>query len=77
MATNLDITQVAPKYLKVGTIGAGGGVSTPLWECTLTRKSATSSYGPYTVRFTQEGSTPARRPCNHVQCQADICPMGN
>jgi len=76
--TNLDITQVAPKYFEVGTISAGGGVSTPSWELTLTRKAATSSYGPYTVRFTQEGfDTSTSDPSIMSSATADICPMGN
>jgi hypothetical protein len=79
-STNLDITQVAPKYFDVGTLMAtAGSGGTPSWELTLARKSATSSYGAYTVRFTQDGfdaSTGVRTAIMNT-ATAEICPMGN
>jgi prepilin-type N-terminal cleavage/methylation domain-containing protein len=52
----LDITQTEPKYFDVGSMLAGQtGSGTPTWSLTLSRKSSTSSYGTYTVQFTQEG----------------------
>jgi prepilin-type N-terminal cleavage/methylation domain-containing protein len=79
-STNLDITQVAPKYFDVGTLMAtAGNGGTPSWELTLTRKSATSSYGAYTVRFTQAGFDTATTPSTAIMNTAtvEICPMGN
>ncbi len=51
----LDINQNLPKYFDI-TGGITEDHSTggsPTWSCTLTRKE--SSYGPYTVHFTQAG----------------------
>jgi prepilin-type N-terminal cleavage/methylation domain-containing protein len=79
-STNLDITQVAPKYFDVGTLMAtAGNGGTPTWELTLTRKSATSSYGAYTVRFTQAGFDTATTSSSAIMNTAtvEICPMGN
>jgi prepilin-type N-terminal cleavage/methylation domain-containing protein len=79
-STNLDITQVAPKYFDVGTLMAtAGNGGTPSWELTLARKSATSSYGAYTVRFTQQGFDTTTTPSTAIMNTAtvEICPMGN
>ena len=75
---SLDINQVAPKYFDVGTIKASHSVaSSPSWELTLTRKTATSSYGGYTVRFTQNGfDTATTSPSIMFTDTAEICPMG-
>ncbi len=52
--TQLDITQTTPKYFTVGSITATTPASgAPTWTLTLTRIAATSSYGGYTVIFTQ------------------------
>ena len=78
-STNLDINQVAPKYFDVGTVVADhSAASSPSWELTLTRKSATSSYGGYTVRFTQAGfdTTATGSTIMDTNCK-EICPMGN
>jgi len=77
--TDLDINQVAPKYFEVGTISADHSVAgSPTWELTLTRKSSTSSYGPYEVRFTQEGfDTGTDGTKIMATATAEICPMGN
>jgi len=78
VSTNLDITQVPPKYFDIGTLSAGGTTSVPSWELTLIRKAATSSYGAYTVRFTQQGfDTSTTTPAIMSSPTADICPMGN
>ena len=71
---SLDITQTPPKYFTVGTITAtnpGGG--TPTWTLTLTRISATSSYGGYTVVFTQDGFDTTG---STIIAQSGINPMG-
>jgi prepilin-type N-terminal cleavage/methylation domain-containing protein len=55
--SKLDITLQAPKYFTTaGTITAGivaGGA--PSWTMTLTRIATTSSYGGYTVVYTEAG----------------------
>jgi prepilin-type N-terminal cleavage/methylation domain-containing protein len=79
-STALDINQVAPKYFDVGTvIACHTNAATPSWELTLTRKSATSSYGGYTVRFTQQGFDTTTTPSTAIMNTAtsEICPMGN
>ena len=78
-STALDITQVAPHYFTVGTLMQDNSVpSSPTWELTLTRISATSSYGGYTVRFTQLGfdTNASTSTINSGSC-LEICPMGN
>jgi type IV pilus assembly protein PilA len=70
----LDITQSSPKYFTVGTISTtntGGGNST--WTLTLSRVAATSSYGAYTVTFTNDGYDSAN---STISAQSDINPMG-
>ncbi len=70
---NLDITQSTPKYFTVGTIDAenpGGG--SPTWTLTLTRISSTSSYGPYTVTFTNDGFSSS----SGITSYSQINPMG-
>ena len=55
-ATKLDITQSTPKYFDldaINTTPASDG--SPTWDMTLTRKAASSSYGAYTVKFTNDG----------------------
>jgi prepilin-type N-terminal cleavage/methylation domain-containing protein len=64
--SDLDINQSSLKYFKEddGTTDVTGATvidapavtgGTPTWKLTLKRDGATSSYGPYTVVFTQEG----------------------
>jgi prepilin-type N-terminal cleavage/methylation domain-containing protein len=55
--TLLDIKQAAPKNFDNPTTVITSNVAAdgPKWKLTLTRNSATSSYGPYTVCFTQNG----------------------
>ena len=79
-STNLDITQVDPKYFDVGTLMAtAGSGGSPSWELTLARKLSTSSYGAYTVRFTQQGFDTSTTPSTAIMNTAtvEICPMGN
>jgi type IV pilus assembly protein PilA len=73
----LDITQTAPKYFD-GSISditeQHSSAGHPTWSLTLTRKSS-SSYGTYTVAFTQDGfdtSTSGSTILNYP----DINPMG-
>jgi type IV pilus assembly protein PilA len=52
----LDITQAAPKYFDTPTTMITSNVAgVPKWKLTLTRNSATSSWGAYTVVFSQNG----------------------
>jgi prepilin-type N-terminal cleavage/methylation domain-containing protein len=52
----LDIVQVAPKnFDQPTTIITSSAAGVPKWKLTLTRTLATSSYGAYTVCFTQNG----------------------
>ena len=56
--SKLDIVQAAPKNFGNPTTIATTNPSTggaPTWSLTLTRNSATSSYGMYTVVFTHNG----------------------
>jgi prepilin-type N-terminal cleavage/methylation domain-containing protein len=79
-STNLDINQVAPKYFSVGTISADHttNTGTPSWALTLTRLSATSSYGGYTVTFTQAGFDTTSTGSTIMETETkEICPMGN
>ncbi len=79
-STALDINQVDPKYFDVGDDyrRSHRQTGTPSWELTLTRKSATSSYGPYTVRFTQSGfDTDSSGSTIMSDACKEICPMGN
>jgi type IV pilus assembly protein PilA len=78
-SANLDINQVAPKYFNVGSVGEGHTQNnSPSWELVLTRKSETSSYGGYTVRFTQEGfDTAAANSTIMATDTVEICPMGS
>ena len=78
-STSLDINQVPPKYFDVGTVIAShANAASPSWELTLTRKSATSSYGAYLVRFTQTGfDTQTSGTYIMSTATSEICPMGN
>jgi prepilin-type N-terminal cleavage/methylation domain-containing protein len=71
--TTLDISIPAPKYFTTaGSITAVQDASgNPAWTYTLTRDVSSSSYGAYTVIFTQNGfdSTNSTIP-------ATISPMG-
>jgi prepilin-type N-terminal cleavage/methylation domain-containing protein len=72
--TALDITQATPKYFTVGTMTATqktDGTST--WDLTLTRISASSSYGAYTVKFTEAGYDTA----SGINSITDINPLGS
>jgi prepilin-type N-terminal cleavage/methylation domain-containing protein len=71
--SNLDITQNTPKYFTIGALSVtnpGGG--SPTWTMTLTRIAATSSYGDYTVIFTQDGFSSS----STITAQSGINPMG-
>ena len=82
----LDIVQSPLKYFNTPSAGditttafvSGGSTGTdalPTWQLMLTRDSATSSYGPYTVKFSQNGfcsdSTILQGSC------VDITPLGS
>lgn len=73
---DLDITQNTPQYFEVGTLATenpGGGA--PTWTLTLTRVATTSSYGAYTVTFTQDGFSTSSS-INDEDCEG-INPMGS
>lgn len=72
--TKLDITQSTPKYFDVGEVTAvQGSDGTSTWTLTLTRKEASSSYGAYTVTFTQDGYDTDN---STISTLADVNPMG-
>ena len=75
----LDITQVAPKYFDVGTITVDNNTpGSPRWFLPLTRKSTSSSYGDYTVTFTQNGfATSSTDSTIMTPICIEVCPMGN
>ncbi len=54
--SKLDIVQVAPKYFNnPTTIITSNDAGVPKWKLTLTRDGTTSSWGAYTIVFTQNG----------------------
>jgi prepilin-type N-terminal cleavage/methylation domain-containing protein len=72
--TILDMSQTAPKYFTVGTVGAGDTASLEdSWTLTLTRVGASAGYGAYTVTFTQNGYDAANSTIDALQ---DINPSG-
>jgi len=74
-ASVLDITQSAPKYFSVGALSADNSVpGLPTWTMTLTRLSSSSSYGGYTVVFTNEGYSSGD---SGIHSYSDINPMGS
>jgi prepilin-type N-terminal cleavage/methylation domain-containing protein len=73
--SKLDITQAEPKYFSVGTITAAQATNgSPTWTLTLTRITATSSYGDYSVTFTEAGYDSAASTINALP---DINPLGS
>jgi prepilin-type N-terminal cleavage/methylation domain-containing protein len=77
-ASSLDITQVPPKYFDIGTINVDNSLpGAPSWFLTLTRKSTNSSYGAYTVTFTQNGfNTNSTDSTIMDSTRIEVCPMG-
>jgi type IV pilus assembly protein PilA len=72
----LDINQGAPKYFDVSKIDETHGTAgVPTWTCTLTRKTGSSSYGEYTVTFTQNGYNGLKTD-DGIANYPDINPMG-
>jgi prepilin-type N-terminal cleavage/methylation domain-containing protein len=76
--TDLDITQVPPKYFVVGTMTVNTSIGgSPSWFLTLTRNSSNSSYGDYTVTFTQNGfDTDSSNSTIMDTVRKEVCPMG-
>jgi type IV pilus assembly protein PilA len=73
-AADLDIVQAAPKYFDVTNLDASqkdDGTST--WTMTLTRKVESSSYGAYTVIFTENGYSTS----SGINDIPDINPLGS
>jgi prepilin-type N-terminal cleavage/methylation domain-containing protein len=52
--SQLDIQQATPKNFTVDSAAMAAN-GTASWALTLTRNSSTSSYGAYTVKFTENG----------------------
>jgi prepilin-type N-terminal cleavage/methylation domain-containing protein len=72
--TKLDITQSTPKYFDVGTMSASqASDGTSSWTLEMTRIAGSSSYGAYTVKFTQEGYDTA----STINTITDINPLGS
>jgi prepilin-type N-terminal cleavage/methylation domain-containing protein len=73
--TQLDIVQATPKYFTVGTMSATQATDgTSSWTLTLNRIAGTSSYGSYTVTFTQDGYDTVNSSINAIP---DINPLGS
>jgi prepilin-type N-terminal cleavage/methylation domain-containing protein len=75
-ATNvsqLDVTLPLMKYFTSdGTMDtSGSSASAPAWTMTVTRISSTSSYGGYTVIWTDQGFSSSSGICTYPQ----ICPV--
>jgi type II secretory pathway pseudopilin PulG len=80
VASYLDIQQSAPKYFSAGSSMTVTNTTSgdPTWYLTLVRISSTSSYGPYTVTFTQDGfDTTTYDPTTTIGLISDINPMGS
>jgi prepilin-type N-terminal cleavage/methylation domain-containing protein len=71
----LDINQNKPKYFQLGTIAETHTGGTPTWTMTMTRNSGSSSYGEYTVTFTQNGYDGSTSD-GTIGYYPDINPMG-
>jgi prepilin-type N-terminal cleavage/methylation domain-containing protein len=72
--TKLDITQSTPKYFTIGTPTENHATAgSPTWSLELTRIASTSSYGAYTVVFTNNGYDSAT---STIASQSEINPMG-
>jgi prepilin-type N-terminal cleavage/methylation domain-containing protein len=73
-ATKLDITQQAPKYYNVtGFTSTSDNAGNPTWTMTLTRIAGSSSYGAYTVVFSQDGYSTS----SGINAIPDINPLGS
>jgi hypothetical protein len=58
-------------------MSAANTAGSPSWSLTLTRKSASSSYGGYSVTFTQQGfNTESGASTIMGATCLEICPMG-
>lgn len=84
----LDISVSPPKFFVEGTTKAAIGVATaftptvvgtnPGWKLTLLRQASSSSYGEYSVIFTEDGFDTANSTiANDSDLNARINPIGN
>ena len=74
--SKLDITQAAPKnFDNPTTVITSNAAGIPKWKLTLTRTSTSSSYGGYTVCFTQNGFASESTILTGVA--TDISPLGS
>ena len=71
----LDITQSSPKYFTVGTMSVDNSTpGSPTWVLSLSRIAASSSYGSYSVVFTNEGYDSTS---STISTYSEINPMGS
>jgi type IV pilus assembly protein PilA len=80
----LDITQTVPKYFDFGAAGITQDNTTtpgsPTWKLTLVRKAGSSSYGDYSVSFSEKGYVTGgngQDVTTDISTLPDINPMGN
>jgi type II secretion system protein G len=73
--TALDITVTAPKYFTASTTITTSNtvLGTATWTMTLTRIGSTSSFGSYSVTFTQDGFDPTN---SSITTYPAINPLG-
>jgi type IV pilus assembly protein PilA len=71
-----DVSMQPPRYFTVHSYSPTAGTATtaPSWTMTLTRDSATSSKGPYTVTFTQDGFDSTN---STITANPEINPLGS
>jgi prepilin-type N-terminal cleavage/methylation domain-containing protein len=74
--SKLDIAQGPPKYFDVGVISIATTAGSPTWDLTLNRKASSSSYGTYSIMFTQDGFN-TDSAASTIMVYTDICPIGN
>jgi type IV pilus assembly protein PilA len=72
---NLDINQTKPKYFQLGDITEEHTGGAPTWTMTMTRNSGSSSYGEYTVTYTEGGYDGSTKK-GTIGEYPDINPMG-
>ncbi len=76
--TDLDISIPNPKYFDPpGAITTTTTAGNPTWTLTLTRTAATSSFGAYTVTFTQDGFDTTNSTISSDQTLSVINPFGS
>ena len=72
--SQLDVTLPLMKYFTLGRARwtrSGSTASAPAWTMTVTRIASTSSYGAYSVHWTDQGLSTSSGICTYPQ----ICPV--